>query len=1151
MKNIYLGKTELIDQAKEVTGQFVEIENEIFYKINNFNQMPYFFMTIVSDTDHWMFVSSNGSLSAGRKDRNNALFPYYTVDKIHDYRDLTGSETYVLVTKDEKTYLWEPFSTESEKIYPIERNIYKSIYGNKIVFEEVNRDLGVSFRYGWYNTEKFGFVKKSVVSNHNESLVSIEVLDGIKNILPNDVGSDFQNAFSNLLDAYKKCELIEDAKMGLYMLSSIPVDRAEPSESLKATAVWTLGLGQDVKILLSDNQTDNFKKGHGVETETEIKAIRGAYFINSDFVLEKNSSKNWMIVAEINRGSGDVADLCRVIKTTRNLESLVNEDIENGTTNLKRIVSNADGLQLSNEELCCARHFSNTLFNVMRGGTFTNNYTINTTDFKLFVGQTNQTVNEQCRAWLEQLPATISLRELAELAEATANPDLIRICYEYLPLTFSRRHGDPSRPWNLFSIETKNEDGSVKLNYEGNWRDIFQNWEALSLSYPEFLESMITKFLNATTADGYNPYRITRNGIDWECPDPHDPWAYIGYWGDHQIIYLQKFLELSNEFHPGKLDTLLQKEIFTYANVPYRIKPYSEIVKDPKDTIVFDFGLNDQIKSLTKQIGADGRLLKGRNDDLYRVNLTEKILVTLLAKLSNFIPEAGIWLNTQRPEWNDANNALVGNGVSMVTLCYLRRFLKFWDEKFDQSTISAISISEEVKTLFDKMFALFAENTALLGTGFSDADRLHFAKCLGEAGSFYRNSIYERSFSGNKVVISVETLHEFAKLAMRYMDQSIKVNKRDDGLYHAYNLISISNQGMSIRHLYEMLEGQVAVLSSGYLSVQESLDVLNALKWSRLFRRDQYSYLLYPDRKLPQFTHKNNIPANKVNESKLLSQLVADGNTSILSQDSLGAYHFDGGFRNAAFLEKALVQLDENKYATLLAKEKESILAIYEEIFDHQSFTGRSGTFYGYEGLGSIYWHMVSKLLLASQECYFKGINEKADPVIVDQIKDHYFEIKAGIGLYKSPKLYGAFPTDPYSHTPAHAGAQQPGMTGQVKEDFISRMRELGIHIFDGKIEFQLTLFNPNELLSDNQIFEYFDINGEEQQIKLSKGQLGLTFCQIPVIYTASDENKIKITLSDGNLVLIAGLSIDSKTSSMVFGRAGEVKQIDVSFQIY
>ncbi len=86
-----------------------------------------------------------------------------------------------------------------------------------------------------------------------------------------------------------------------------------------------------------------------------------------------------------------------------------------------------------------------------------------------------------------------------------------------------------------------------------------------------------------------------RNGIDWESPDPDDPWSYIGYWGDHQIIYLQKLLELSNNYHPGKLDELLSKEIFAYANVPYRIKSYQEILKNPQDTITFDRDINNNI----------------------------------------------------------------------------------------------------------------------------------------------------------------------------------------------------------------------------------------------------------------------------------------------------------------------------------------------------------------------------------------------------------------------------------------------------------------------------------------------------------------------------------------------------------------------------
>lgn len=257
-KAIYLGNAEINSNKPHIEGGFVEIQGEKFYKISNCNQMPDFFMTIVSDSDHWMFISSNGALSAGRKDRNNALFPYYTVDKIHDSKDITGSKTYLLVSKDDKTYLWEPFSDESEKIYLIQRNLYKSFNGNKIIFEEINIDLGVGFRYGWYSSEKYGFVKKSVISNLFSGSVTIEVLDGIKNILPNGVDYDFQNGFSCLLDAYKKCELIEETKLGLYMLSSIPVDRAEPSESLKATTVWSDGLNPDAKILLSNHQVENF-----------------------------------------------------------------------------------------------------------------------------------------------------------------------------------------------------------------------------------------------------------------------------------------------------------------------------------------------------------------------------------------------------------------------------------------------------------------------------------------------------------------------------------------------------------------------------------------------------------------------------------------------------------------------------------------------------------------------------------------------------------------------------------------------------------------------------------------------------------------------------------------------------------------------------
>ena len=76
------------------------------------------------------------------------------------------------------------------------------------------------------------------------------------------------------------------------------------------------------------------------------------------------------------------------------------------------------------------------------------------------------------------------------------------------------------------------------------------------------------------------------------------------------------------------------------------------------------------------------------------------------------------------------------------------------------------------------------------------------------------------------------------------------------------------------------------------------------------------------------------------------------------------------------------------------------MLELFEEVFNHKAFTGRSGTFKSYEGLGSIYWHMVSKLHLAVQECYLKAITEGADEKITGRLLDHYYEIEAGIGVH-------------------------------------------------------------------------------------------------------------------------------------------------------
>ena len=1143
---MYIGQKKANFTIKKVKGKEIIVNGESFYKISNSDFMRPFFMSIVSNSDHWMFISSNGSLSAGRKNSNYALFPYYTDDKITEAAEITGTKSIFLVTVNDKKYLWEPFSKKYEGIYKFSRNLYKNVLGNKVIFEEINHDLNVAFTYEWNSSEKYGFVRKSSFTNQNDAQISVQLIDGIQNILPQGVEPDLQNASSNLVDAYKKCELEQDTGLGIYSLSAIIVDKAEPSEALKANVVWSIGLAQSKK-LISSLQLDNFRSGQGVTQEIDIKAEKGAYFLNDTISLAAGATEEWMLIANVNQSVSDIVSIKANIKSNTPMLEEVTADIQSGSAQLRALVGASDGIQMTNDRLRNIRHFSNTMFNIMRGGIFDDNYTIDKADFIKYIANANRKVYKLKDTVLEVLPEKFDLSLLKEIANNNDNQNFKRLCLEYLPLKFSRRHGDPSRPWNKFSINTRAEDGSKILDYEGNWRDIFQNWEALAHAYPEFIEGMIHKFLNATTFDGYNPYRVTKGGFDWETIEPDNPWAYIGYWGDHQIIYLLKFLEFIENYYPNKLQDYFNQDLFVYANVPYRIKSYQDILKDSKNTIDFDFEREENIQFKRDEIGVDGALLRDQTFFIYKVNFIEKILATVLAKISNFIPEGGIWMNTQRPEWNDANNALVGNGVSMVTLYYLRRFLRFFENMIATSAEMNALISKELHVLFSQINSALEQHKSLLDGSFSDEVRKALMDALGEAGSHYRQTVYEKRFSGEKEIISKAALLSFLKTVTTYLEHSIAANKRADGMYHAYNLMTLkSNDSVSISHLPEMLEGQVAVLSSGHLSAQESLDVLDSLKGSSLFRTDQYSYILYPNKDLPRFIDKNTIPEVKIAKSALLQKLVADADTSVLSQDIFGEYHFNGNFNNVKSLQAALAELPSH-YKSMLVKEQAYIEQIFEEVFDHKSFTGRSGTFFGYEGLGSIYWHMVSKLLLAVYEITKAAIDKNEDPALIGKLFDHYYEINAGIGAHKSPELYGAFPTDPYSHTPAGKGAQQPGMTGQVKEDILSRFGELGVRVSDGALGFDPTILHAEEFLTEPKQFNYINVANQTASIDLPIDSLAFTYCQVPIIYKKSTEPAIEVVLHSGESNLFSGQYLDKETSQQIFQRTNTVSKIIVS----
>jgi hypothetical protein len=326
---------------------------------------------------------------------------------------------------------------------------------------------------------------------------------------------------------------------------------------------------------------------------------------------------------------------------------------------------------------------------------------------------------------------------------------------------------------------------------------------------------------------------------------------------------------------------------------------------------------------------------------------------------------------------------------------------------------------------------------------------------LDETGALldrWRAAAYRGAAGRQAACAPAGLLTDLAAALLPQVDATLERARRPDGLFDSYNLVDFAGGRAEVNRLYPMLEGQVAMLSSGLLSPAQAVELLDRLFASPLYTPGRRSFLLYPDRRLPGFLARNRLDAPAL-ALPVVQRLLAEGRHDLLQRQDDGTVRFAPGLASRADLEAAGADLGADLSALADA---------YERVLQHHAFTGRSGTMFGYEGLGCIYWHMVAKLLLAVQENVFQAADAGAPEL--QALKAHYRRVRDGLGYRKTAAEYGAFPADPYSHTPAEGGARQPGMTGQVKEEILTRWGELGLRMRDGQAHFDPVLLDAAEL---------------------------------------------------------------------------------------
>jgi hypothetical protein len=1109
------------------TEGLTSIDGVSCYFIPDVDRMDPFLVSVVSPGDLWIYASSAGGVAMGRVNAEGSVVPYRTVDLLHRVAPYSGAYTAIRVGDE----LWEPFTGRPAPGARL--HLARSTAGDRLLFEAEHERLGLTVRAWWGFSDTSGIVRRVVLTRTGDG-GAVEVMDGVRDLVPANAGVGAMQSMSCLVYAYTRAELVGDDGLAVVAMESGFTDRAEPAESLTATVAWGTGLPR-ARIHLDATAGEAFARGNEPAPVRRLLGRNAAYLRAVTVDLPPGESVEWATVLDAERRQAEVAAI-RDRLAGGDVHAALLAEVDASSAAMDVLSAETDGLQCTGDAVSDAHHRTNTLFNDMRGGIPLDRQLLPWGDWAEFVAERNAAAAERHAAWLAGRPAAERIDRATLLAEVEAqgDPTLDRLGLEYLPFWFGRRHGDPSRPWNEFNIRIRDDEGHRRLFYEGNWRDIFQNWEALVQAHPGWLDSMVAKFVNATTADGFNAYRITRDGIDWEEPEPDNPWSNLGYWGDHQITYLNRLLEASWAVDPARLRGWLRRPIFSSADVPYRIADYAAMLADPRNTITFDEDANEAAHARAAG-GSDGRLVADA-DGVVHVGFAEKLLIPVLAKLCAFVPEGGVWMNTQRPEWNDANNALAGFGLSMVTASYLRRHLVLLAELLDDG--ESFAFSQATADWLGSVLAVLTEHRSLLDGAIGDADRRRVLDGLGAAFDGRQAA----TFGAPTADVPVADAVALCRMGIAWLDHAIAANRRPDGLWHGYNLLVVGEGTAGIARLPEMLEGQVAVLSAGSLSAEQAADVVDALFASRLHRPELDTFLLQPVVEIPPLLAKGVLAAGDLAAHPLLQSLLEAGDRRLVERDAAGVVRFAADFVNGRDVEAALDELAaEPAWTDAVAAERAAVLATYERVFNHHAFTGRSGGMYGYEGIGCTYWHMVAKLLVAVGECARDATGPAAE-----RLAAAYARVRGGLGFRMDARTFGALPIDAYSHSDGRGQARQPGMTGQVKEELLTRRMELGVRWREGCLSFEpADLLDAGEWLTAPRTWA-LPAHGDRAatSLELPTGSLGFQCCGVPVVYRKGGAG-IRVH-GDGGAHAFEGTTLDAATSARVAAGGAGIDWIEV-----
>ncbi|MEO1339050.1 MAG: hypothetical protein AAFV29_25630, partial [Myxococcota bacterium] len=352
-----------------------------------------------------------------------SLFPYETVDRLYERPGLGGPLTLIRTGHQ----LWWPFNPHGYEPH-VERSLTKSERGDRVVFEERNTALGLGFRYEWLPSETFGWVRRAELWSLNGVARSVEILDGLLDILPAGVDLNTQQRASNLIDAYRHTELHDACgHLAVYSMASLLTDRAEPAEALRANVVWRVGLSGTTH--LTADVVKPWKRGQKQPARTHLRGKKGAYLVEASVALEASRPIRWSMVGDVSLDAAKMIELRRTLDKT-DLGQRLDFSIDETARGLAQLVGAVDGPQRTGDRIVTVNHTSNALFNGFRGGVFVDEGRVSSEELLDVAQIRHREVAERHREWIQGLPSTLDVAQLRATAAERKDPDLSRLVDE-------------------------------------------------------------------------------------------------------------------------------------------------------------------------------------------------------------------------------------------------------------------------------------------------------------------------------------------------------------------------------------------------------------------------------------------------------------------------------------------------------------------------------------------------------------------------------------------------------------------------------------------------------------------------------------------------------------------------------------------------